>query len=420
MISCKDKKWMLFFIIPATILFQCFVYRAICKWPLYFTTLLLPEPFGSHYNDFITASDMPWLLYSIQLLLFLPVWFVLTGMFAPAGKWFEYERDAGKYVTQPGMYFKEGGTMDRLRNYYSPDTLQRYVSGVDPLQTPWIIGPDAQTNVPFIFAEGQFYGKFVVEGVNYERVWIKMFDGDLVSLDWSFPSGGYRKGSPVLIALHGMNGNSELSMIKDQVKRANDRGWTAVAVTQRGCDDTQIRNMLFNGEDAYKDLHVIAGVVRQCCENSLIIASGISFGGVTVANYPAIYGKESRVDGCVSVAGSPDLSVCAKYRYSHRAYTPGVAHCKKIQSCYDRRKLDILHRAGVDVEHVVSENCWDMVDWDTHVTCKLINKKDVFDAANAVSLAPSDLSDPRSQKPKNVTVPVLCVQVHSNHDLIRI
>ena len=187
-----------------------------------------------------------------------------------------------------------------------------------------------------------------------------------------------------------------------------------MAVTQRGCDDAKIRNMLFNGVDAYRDLHTIAGIVRESCEGSLIVASGISFGGCTVANYAGVYGKDSRLDGVVSVAGCPDLSVTVRYRYSHRAYTPGVAHCKKIASCYDRRKLAILHRCGVDVEHVVSQECWDMVDYDHHVTCKLINKKDVFDAANEVSLAPSDKSDPRSKKPQNVTIPTLCVQAQND------
>ena len=80
-----------------------------------------------------------------------------------------------------------------------------YETDYDPLATPWLRSPDGQTLLPYIF------GDFEIGGYNfsvkYTRTWLRMEDGDTIPLEWSFPPGGYKNGSPVVIILHGLNGD---------------------------------------------------------------------------------------------------------------------------------------------------------------------------------------------------------------------
>ena len=49
------------------------------------------------------------------------------------------------------------------------------------------------------------------------------------------------------------------------------------APAQRGVGQgAPIKNMLFNGVTSVQDLHEIAGVIRDCCPNSLITAGGLA------------------------------------------------------------------------------------------------------------------------------------------------
>ena len=255
-------------------------------------------------------------------ILSLPVWMVVTALCLPASAKFITERLRKKIVVEPGIYYKKDGPMAKLCTWYEKDVMVRYRSGVDPEQTPWIRGPDGQTMFPFIFGDLELGGYFI-EGVNYHRVWMQMDDGDMIPCDWSFPKGGYTKGAPILIALHGMNGGSHCAMVKDTVKRANAKGWSVCAPTQRGVHpQAKVKKMLFNGVSSVVDLHTLAGAARECCPGSLIFACGYSMGGVTVSNYAGVYGKESRLDGIVSAAGCTDIRTIMNYDYSHKGYTP--------------------------------------------------------------------------------------------------
>ena len=133
----------------------------------------------------------------------------------------------------------------------------------------------------------------------------------------------------MLVILHGMNGGPGSSMVKDTVARANALGidaskekyfsklefkindhrfafifvhcmqsnwffffnshvmffvdvvfcncvlgWTCCAPIQRGVgQEAKIKSTIFNGISACSDLHTIAGVVRACCPNSMVVAA---------------------------------------------------------------------------------------------------------------------------------------------------
>ena len=89
-----------------------------------------------------------------------------------------------------------------------------------------------------------------------------------------------------------------IAMVKDTVYRANLNGWTACAPIQRGVgQEAKKCSTIFNCISACSDLHTIAGVVRQCCPGSLVVAGGYSMGGVTASKYPAAYADDCRLDG---------------------------------------------------------------------------------------------------------------------------
>lgn len=300
--------------------------------PNVFFTIWLPLSLLLQYCVYITLSKWVFACYAVVAF---PIWFFITCISLPASSSFENERPHKKFVVSAGVYYSKQGLMNEIAQCYDPKVMRRYESGQDSEATPWILGPDAQTMWPFIFANLKL-GAFRFDSIQYEFIHIRMTDRDRIPLGWAFPKGGYKNGSTVLIILHGLNGGANSSMVADTVARATAQGITVCAPAQRGVSkEAPIKNQIFNGVDSVEDLHEIARVVRECCPESLVIAAGYSMGGVTVANYAGIYGADSRIDGLASVAGCLDVCAGSGYTYAHNGYFPMIASRVKgaILSC---------------------------------------------------------------------------------------
>ena len=205
---------------------MCYLFLRRC--PYAFFMIWLPVTLLAAYLMYmflVQWGGLPEYVFAFHVIVTFPVWVIITSISLPASARFESERPYNKFIVAPGVYYQKGGVMGQIGQWYDRKVMRRYETGRDEEATPWLLGPDAQTMYPFIFANLKL-GAFRIEAVNYKFVHIAMQDRDRVSLGWSFPPGGYTEGCPVLIVLHGLNGGAHSTMVTDAVARANAKGWT--------------------------------------------------------------------------------------------------------------------------------------------------------------------------------------------------
>lgn len=118
--------------------------------------------------------------------------------------------------------------------------------------------------------------------VQYHRERMETPDGDFVDLDWL----GDREGqSPLLVVLHGLEGNAKAPYIRRLAAMAREQGWSAVALNARGCSGHNNRKVHSYHAAWTADLeHVIDTLVAREPERSLGLV-GYSLGGSQVGNY---------------------------------------------------------------------------------------------------------------------------------------
>lgn len=113
-----------------------------------------------------------------------------------------------------------------------------------------------------------------VEDVLYQRERIDTWDDDFLDLDWSV------KGSDtLLIATHGLAGNSNMAYIRGIIRMANDQGWDALAWNYRGCSGEPNRRLYSFHAGKTDDLAWVIQHAFQKKEYKHIYLVGVSLGG---------------------------------------------------------------------------------------------------------------------------------------------
>lgn len=143
-----------------------------------------------------------------------------------------------------------------------------------------------------------------IEGVNYDRQRFETPDGDFFDVDFS------KKGSKTLaLVLHGLEGNSERPYARGMVRQANNQGWDACVLNQRGCSGEANRLLTSYHSGWTTDLRFLINHFLKENYYETIFLIGISIGGNMTLKY---LGEERtsvspKIKAAVAVSAPVDL-----------------------------------------------------------------------------------------------------------------
>ena len=164
----------------------------------------------------------------------------------------------------------------------------------------WLFGPNLMTVFGAVLRPGP--------RVPIRRERWELPDGDFVDVDRLAGP----QDSPLLLALHGLEGSSSAHYVRGLLAQARSRGWRALALNFRGCsgDMNRLVRSYHSGETG--DLGEL--VRRARSESDRIAIAGFSLGGNVLVKWLGEQGasapREIRAAAALSVPF--DLAVCAQ------------------------------------------------------------------------------------------------------------
>ncbi len=173
-------------------------------------------------------------------------------------------------------------------------------------------------------------------------------DGDFVDVDrMDGPAG-----APLLVALHGLEGDSSAHYVRGLLAQARLRGWRGLALNFRGCsgDMNRLVRSYHSGETS--DLDELVRRVRR--EADRIVIAGASLGGNVLVKWLGEQGdsapREIRAAAALSVPF--DLALCAQTLDS-RGFWRWVYRTRFLRSL-KRKSIEKLAKfpGAADVERV--------------------------------------------------------------------
>ncbi len=129
-------------------------------------------------------------------------------------------------------------------------------------------------------------------------------DGDFVDLDIvdGVP------GSPTVILLHGLEGSSSSGYMRLMLRGLHARGWTGIALNQRGCSGEPNRQAKSYSSGDYRDLSWLLKTLK-----GRVFAVGFSLGASVLLNFLGKDEGASRLDGAAAVSAPYDLAAGARF-----------------------------------------------------------------------------------------------------------
>ncbi len=120
-----------------------------------------------------------------------------------------------------------------------------------------------------------------VNGVQYRRERWDTPDGDFLDIDWAAQG----QSSKLLVAIHGMEGDSHRHYIRGVLKIMTQQGWDGLAINLRGCsgEPNRLPRAYHIGETG--DLHFVLERIRALYAYDTIALAGFSLGGNIVLKY---------------------------------------------------------------------------------------------------------------------------------------
>ena len=210
--------------------------------------------------------------------------------------------------------------------------------------TPWMPTGDARTGLPFLIHS--------VAAPKWTRVWVPTTDGEVVALDFSFPSTGHDTTTPTYMVLHGLNGGSAEDYVMDFANRRNAEGSTVVVMVARGLMDLPVRGWnVFHGARV-EDADIAAKTLRKALGPDQILAGvGYSMGGVVIGNYVARSGTDCALDAAMAISGGLDMRNQYYYERAKRLWQPMLA--KELRDVFVVGKFGERYRQRLTQEQML-------------------------------------------------------------------
>jgi hypothetical protein len=182
-------------------------------------------------------------------------------------------------------------------------------------------------------------------------------DGDFVDLD---VVRGVR-GAPTVLLLHGLEGSSASGYMQLMLRGCALRGWTGVAMNQRGCSGELNRLVRAYSSGDFRDL---SWLVPE--QTGVVFAVGFSLGASVLLNYLARDPGAERLRAAAAVSAPYDLALGAQFldsgtvltRQYLKRFLPAMkaralAKAERFPNAFDVAAINSVTRIR-DFDHVVT------------------------------------------------------------------
>ena len=191
-------------------------------------------------------------------------------------------------------------------------------------------------------------------------------DGDFLDLDWldAIPS------APLLLVLHGLEGDVTSHYVAGLVQEAAKRGWGAVALSFRSCSGEPNRLPRFYHSGDTGDLDTVIRLVIDRRPDVRMAAAGISIGGNVLLKWLGERGRDAprQFAGAVAISTPYDLTACA--RALDRGFARAVYTANFLRSLKAKvRQKARVYPGFVDVPAVLRARTF--AEYDRIVTAPL-------------------------------------------------
>lgn len=211
----------------------------------------------------------------------------------------------------------------------------------------WLRNRHAQTIWPSLFRKRP--------KISLLRERLELPDGDFLDLDWTESKPG-----PIVLLLHGLEGNAESHYTKSLLKHLSQLGSQAVIMYFRGCNGEMNRlpRAYHSGETG--DLNYVVSQLTSRFPDRRIYTIGISLGGNVLLKWLGETGHTNPLSGAIAISVPFDLANAAE-QLNHRG-----------SRIYQRHLVDKLQRslkqrlAHMDLP----------IDKDKALSCKTIRQYD--------------------------------------------
>ncbi len=139
---------------------------------------------------------------------------------------------------------------------------------------PWCFNGHAHTILPSLL--------FSSPSMEYKRIRITTPDDDFIDLDVAEQE---KKGSPVVVILHGLEGSSDRYYVRKLGKHLFDNGMHIVAVNFRSCSGVMNKQPRFYHSGETEDPGTIFKWIDEYFPSTQIFATGFSLGASMLLNY---------------------------------------------------------------------------------------------------------------------------------------
>ncbi len=166
---------------------------------------------------------------------------------------------------------------------------------------------------------------------------LELPDGDFIDLEWT-----QRNHGPLIIVLHGLEGNLQSHYVCGLLKALQTHGFNVVFMYSRGCsgEPNRLARRYHAGETG--DIHHVLSVLSKREPDRPIAAVGISLGGNALLKYLGEQGGNTQIKAAVAVSVPFDLNISAS------ALEHGFARY------YQRHLVDKLKTAIAEKHRTVS------------------------------------------------------------------
>ncbi|WP_278404654.1 hydrolase [Pseudoalteromonas ruthenica] len=230
----------------------------------------------------------------------------------------------------------------------------------------WMPGRHLQTILPRYFRPGF--------KVAYHREVITTEDDDFLDLAWAQPA---QPDKPLVIILHGLEGNIDSFYAKGMMKALQQSGLDAVLMHFRNCSGEVNRQPRAYHSGETEDLGFLIRTLQQRFGQRPLAAVGFSLGGNVLAKYLGEQGEKSGLSAAAVVSAPHDLSSsCQVIRKSlgkiYQHYLLG-----RMKKSMARKLPQLQDTLALNEQQLRNIN--DLWDFDNQVTAPLHGFTDAED-----------------------------------------
>jgi hypothetical protein len=157
------------------------------------------------------------------------------------------------------------------------------------------------------------WGPLVRRGATpWRRERVATPDGDFVDLDWlAAPAAA---GAPLLLVLHGLEGNNRSHYVRGLLRLAREAGWRGLVLNFRSCSGEPNRLPRFYHSGDTDDLDLVVRLLVEREPDLQIGAVGVSLGGNVLLKWLGERGDGApgALRACVAISTPYDLAACAR------------------------------------------------------------------------------------------------------------